>query len=121
MNNLFGSWSLAMATLHLALPIFGDAHAQTQPSPKTAESLTASPLKPPPQRAPLSLGFKSTFDQYKPYSEEKPGGWRAANDEVGRIGGWRAYLKEANEPEAKQESAPQPAPSSNPHSGHGKK
>jgi hypothetical protein len=119
MNNLFGSWPLAIATLHLALPIFGDAHAQ--PTPKTAEPLAASSLKPPPQSARLPLGFKSTFDHYKPYSEEKPGGWRAANDEVGRIGGWRVYLKEANEPDGKHESAPQPAPSSNPHSGHGKK
>jgi hypothetical protein len=50
-------------------------------------------------QAPTSLGFKSTLEKYKPYTEEKIAPWKAANDEVGKIGGWRAYLKEANEPD----------------------
>jgi hypothetical protein len=80
-----------------------------------------------------SLTFKSTLDQYKSYTDEKVTSWKAANDEVGRIGGWRAYLKEANEPEAVQPMEKKPSPqspaptttapakSSNPHAGHGHK
>ncbi len=77
-----------------------------------------------------SLVFKSTFDQYKPYNDEKVTDWKWANDEVGRIGGWRAYLKEASEPVpemAPKPSVTSPAPSAaparavNPHAGHGVK
>jgi hypothetical protein len=67
------------------------------------------------------ITFKSTLENYKPYSDEKPGGWKAANDQVGRIGGWRTYLKEANEPEsATIEVKPAPRPE-NPRTGHGSK
>jgi hypothetical protein len=52
---------------------------------------------PPPPLA-NTLNFKSTFDHYKSYTDEKITPWKAANDEVGKIGGWRAYQKEANEP-----------------------
>jgi hypothetical protein len=88
----------------------------------TAQSATTASHKP--------LVFRSTFDQYKPYRDEKITDWKFANDEVGRIGGWRAYLKEA------AESAPEPATKPvlvpveptlvparpvNPHAGHGVK
>jgi hypothetical protein len=80
-----------------------------------------------------ALPFKSTLEKYKSYTDEKIVPWKAANDEVGRIGGWRTYLKEANEPdppettEAKPvepkpvESKPAPPHVTNPHAGHGTK
>lgn len=37
----------------------------------------------------------SVFESYRTYDEPKAIPWREANDEVGRIGGWRAYAKEA--------------------------
>jgi hypothetical protein len=46
-----------------------------------------------------TLVYKSSFNLYRPYSNEKTANWKSANDEVGRIGGWRTYLKEAQEPE----------------------
>jgi hypothetical protein len=73
-----------------------NAYAQQQTlseiksEPKAVESKTSS----------NSLVFKSTLEKYKPYTDEKIQSWKGANDEVGKIGGWRAYLKEANEPEA---------------------
>jgi hypothetical protein len=101
------------------------------------------------QTPPRVLKHKSTFDNYRPYSDEKAANWKAANDEVGRIGGWRAYLKEAQEPDpvkdnkpagsapTKQETQPSPqttpqklptpappvktAEPVNPHAGHGSK
>jgi hypothetical protein len=87
-------------------------------------------------QAPISLGFKSTLEKYKPYTDEKIAPWKASNDEVGKIGGWRAYLKEANEPDTPPASkapasvAPATSPATtspatvapsrpaNPHAGH---
>jgi hypothetical protein len=39
----------------------------------------------------------SYFSGYKPQQEVKVGNWRDANDQVGRIGGWRVYTREAAE------------------------
>lgn len=46
-------------------------------------------------------GFKSVLEDYKPYTEEKAGNWKAANDTTAKIGGWRAYAKEASQSEGK--------------------
>lgn len=39
--------------------------------------------------------YQSPFRDYRPLGEDKPIPWKAANDEVARIGGWRAYAKQA--------------------------
>ncbi|MEP7083608.1 MAG: hypothetical protein ABI854_02635 [Betaproteobacteria bacterium] len=44
--------------------------------------------------------YQSSFEGYRPLSEEKVGSWRTANDEVGRIGGWRAYAREGRNADA---------------------
>ncbi len=41
--------------------------------------------------------YQSPFRDYKPLGEDKAIPWKAANDEVGRIGGWRAYAKQAQD------------------------
>ncbi len=41
--------------------------------------------------------YQSPFRDYRPLGEDKLLPWKAANDEVARIGGWRAYAKEARE------------------------
>ena len=51
-----------------------------------------------------SLRFISAFTGYQAYSEQAVVSWREANDTVGRIGGWRAYAREA----AKLDSAADP-------------
>ena len=43
---------------------------------------------------------RSAFAQYRILSDEKVGSWKDANDNVGRIGGWREYAKEANAPDS---------------------
>ncbi len=43
--------------------------------------------------------YRSSLSDYRTLSEETPGSWKEINDTVGRIGGWRAYAKEAQEPE----------------------
>ena len=45
-----------------------------------------------------SIQYKSLFRDYRPLGEDKRTSWKAANDEVGKIGGWRVYAREKNEP-----------------------
>ncbi len=94
-------------------------------------ALTATPAvaqsDPPkaPTSMPLSAGtagapYRSAMDGYQPFSETKLLPWKEANDTVGKIGGWRAYAKEARDPEAKDGPAPAAKPA-DPHAGHEKK
>lgn len=39
------------------------------------------------------LSYSSVFESYVPFDYLPDIGWREANDRVGEIGGWRAYLK----------------------------
>ena len=57
---------------------------------------TAAPTGPP---AASQEPFKSAFEGYQAYSDDKMTNWKAANDEVARIGGWREYAKQAQQPE----------------------
>ena len=50
--------------------------------------------------------------------EPKPDAWRAANDTVTRIGGWRTYAREPLPGEAKPAAAPAPPAASKPHGAH---
>ena len=48
---------------------------------------------------PAPTRFKSALEGYQAYSDDKMTSWKAANDEVARIGGWREYAKQAQQPE----------------------
>lgn len=69
-----------------------------------AQGQTAAPApRPDPLDAEASvapLRHASSLAQYRRPSEEKPIAWRDANDTVTRIGGWRIYLREAQQPDA---------------------
>ena len=47
--------------------------------------------------APAPAPYRSALEGYQPFTDTKAVPWREANDTVGRIGGWRAYAKEAAE------------------------
>jgi hypothetical protein len=76
--------------------------------------------------AQTTVSYTSPIADYRPYADEKIVSWRAANDKVGQIGGWRAYAKEAQQPEnmptpmQKLPSAPNSsdAMKTDPHAGH---
>jgi hypothetical protein len=53
--------------------------AETEPAPEPA-----SPAQPP-------------FDQYRAWRDEPLRGWREANKRVDEVGGWRTYLREAQQ------------------------
>jgi len=50
--------------------------------------------------------YRSVFDDYKSFEYLPDTDWRKANDEVGRIGGWRSYLRQVQEAQ-KQEAMSQ--------------
>ena len=97
--------AFAAMALVLALP----AGARPDPLSPRAEV--------PPPRTPAALRG------YRPATTPEPGQWREANDNVARIGGWKTYLREAQQADAATAaasvapaaSAPRPA---GPHHGH---
>ncbi len=44
-----------------------------------------------------STHYQSPFTDYRVLGDDKHVGWRDANDTVGKIGGWRAYAREASD------------------------
>ena len=62
--------------------------------------------------AQTTVSYTSPMADYQPFVDEKITSWKAANDKVGQIGGWRAYAKEAQQPDnmpaASQNSTPMP-------------
>lgn len=108
---------LALA-LSLAVPAATRAqqpHAGHGAAP--APSSTASaPVPTKPGTAPARTGaYRSAFEGYQGFSDAKPVPWREANDNVARIGGWRAYAREA----AGATTDAKPDASSNAGGGHG--
>ena len=63
-----------------------------------------------------ALRYESVFARYKSYRDEKTGAWREANETVERVGGWRAYAREAQQPDSTTPAAPAKP---DPHAGHG--
>ncbi len=80
--------------------------------------------------AQTAVSYTSAIANYQPFVDEKVTSWKTANDNVGQIGGWKAYAKEAqqadNTPTPSRSSAPLQKPSgsnadlikANPHAGH---
>lgn len=123
--NRLNAWRLFLLALcAAALP------AQAQPAAAPARP---DPLDP--QARVPALVYESSLGPPSRPANDKPIAWRDANDAVARIGGWRAYLREAQQPDPAaaekpvapaQGSASAPAPASAPpakpvpagHSGH---
>jgi hypothetical protein len=66
----------------------------------------ADPLDP--QAKVAALVYQSSLARYRPYRDAKPIGWREANDTVNRIGGWRAYAREAQQASPAGDRPPPP-------------
>ena len=77
-----------------------------------AQAQTAPPAAPAPEP------YRSALDGYQRFNDEKVAPWKESNDTVGRIGGWKAYAKEAQGPSAETPAKSAPA---DPHAGHGEK
>ena len=61
----------------LAMIVAGAAAAQNAPQPDPAD----------PKARAQPVEYRSAFAGYRPYGEPEIASWRAANEEVGRVGG----------------------------------
>ncbi|MEQ1685746.1 MAG: hypothetical protein ABL916_19035 [Burkholderiaceae bacterium] len=86
--------------------------AQAQPAPAAAR---ADPLDP--QAKVPALKYESSLGAPRRSVDDKPVSWREANDKVARIGGWRVYAREAQQPEPAA-PASSAAAKPMPHHGH---
>ncbi|MEY5099904.1 MAG: hypothetical protein RJA36_2623 [Pseudomonadota bacterium] len=76
------------------------ASAQTAPATPPGSDRPALPSR---------LQYVSALGGYQPYSEQPVQSWREANERVARIGGWRAYAREATTAApAPETTAPEP-------------
>ena len=73
--------------------VAGAAAAQTPP-PAAAKP---DPLDPG-ATVPI-VAYESAFSRYRRTTDDKAIPWREANDTAARIGGWRVYAREAQQPE----------------------
>lgn len=69
-------------------------HAQSVPMAAAAQ---ADPLDP--RAAVPAFIYQSAFAPYRALGSQELISWRQANDNVARIGGWRVYLRQAQQPE----------------------
>ncbi len=88
------------------------AAAASAPKPTTPlAAAVASSAPAPVERTQTAPGvYRSALEGYQPYSDDKMVSWREANDTVGKIGGWRAYAKEAAEVQGQPGHAAPAAP-----------
>lgn len=63
-----------------------------------------------------AASYRSPLAGYRPLGDDKRVSWRDANEAVSRIGGWRSYAREAQQPAA---PAPAAAPASGATPAHG--
>jgi hypothetical protein len=70
-------------------------------APPPAGQATAAPSDPLDATAAVPpVVHRSVFSGYRAQADAPLRDWKAANEEVGRIGGWRAYAREAQSPAA---------------------
>ena len=86
--------SLRCLALAAALSAAGLSHAQIAP----VRAERADPLD---AKAPVPAAtYKSPLTGYRRLGEDRRVDWKEANETVNRIGGWRAYAREAQQPDA---------------------
>jgi len=93
--------AIAMALAATAMPAYSQQPATRTPA--AADPAEATVVVP-------RLAYRSAFRQHRPWADQPVGDWRALNDEVTRIGGWRSYLREAQLPEPVPGPGPTPTP-----------
>jgi hypothetical protein len=80
-----------------------------QPVRPAAPAASAAGDPADPSRPVPRLEHRSVLAAYRPAHEVPPIDWRTANETVNRIGGWRAYAREAAAPAPASPAASSPA------------
>ena len=94
------AWLLALALWPGLTPV----HAQDAQAP----AARPDPLNP--QARVPAAAYVSPLAGYRRLGEDKPVPWKEANETVNRIGGWRAYAREAQQPAPPAPARPASAP-----------
>ncbi|HKO89229.1 MAG TPA: hypothetical protein VJU83_12035 [Burkholderiales bacterium] len=106
--------TLAALSAAIGLVVVSAAIAQAPPDERPSNSGSLSVFIRG-ESAPTT--YQSAFQAYRPFKEDQVG-WREANEEVDRIGGWKAYAKEASQSgDAPATDNKKTAPA-DPHAGH---
>lgn len=89
------------------------AWAQSPPPKASAKAARPDPLD---ARAVVPAArYVSPLAHYRRLDDSPPLAWKEANDAVARIGGWRAYAREAQQaPASAGDAASAPAPAAHP-------
>ena len=95
------TWRGRTPALLAAALLLATAMAPAQTAGRGAK---ADPLNP--QTAVPALRHDSALATYRRIGEPLPLGWKEANDTAARIGGWRAYAREAAAPAASAPPTP---------------
>lgn len=94
MFRFLNRWPLQLAALAIfATAADAQTGATSSPPTRAADPTQAQTDVP-------AASHRSAFVGYRRYAEAAPTGWKDANDTVARIGGWRAYAREAAAPAA---------------------
>ncbi len=86
--------------------------ASPQAAPEHARKDPANPAAEVP-----ALTYRSSLNDRRRIGDEPLGNWRASNDKVRAVGGWRAYAREAAAPEASDKATPASPANHGAHSG----
>ena len=97
--NLKGVTLIAVSTA-LALPALSALAQSTAPATPSSAMVAQRADAADPKAVVPPLVYNSVLQGYRPNVEAEVGAWKEINDNVGRIGGWRIYAKEARQPDA---------------------
>ena len=102
--------SLSMGSRRLCIAVLGSMAAlsvDAQSAPQVfAPTAAAGQAQAP--------AYRSNFETYRPFADEKVLPWTQTNDTVGERGGWRAYAREAQEGAAPGDQAQRGTPPGTP-------
>ncbi len=110
----------AIAGLQLVLVSAPTAAQAPATAPASAAPASARPDPADPKAQVPTALYVSPLGPYQGFVEPQVAPWRETNELVRQRGGWRAYAREAREPDAPQPAArgaSQPAPAAKPASG----
>lgn len=77
---------------------------------QTASRPSSRPDPLDPQAQVPAMGYRSSLAQYRRLGDDERTPWTQANETVNRIGGWRAYARQAQQPEPAASAPARSAP-----------
>jgi hypothetical protein len=85
--------ALAAVLLSVSAPLMAQQLEDSKPAAPSPRTSGAGSNQTP---SAAGLAYDSAFSDYRGFTDERVTSWKAANERVGNIGGWRTYAKEAS-------------------------